>query len=140
MYIVPPAVYPDGRKYIKIGARSLEANVLHSVEDIASWFHTDGNKGIADEMKSLLKNLLPTIDFIDWQTKPCVLTDTPTGYPYIDRISEGVWVATGGNGFGAMAADELGRMSMKEVMQDRDNTYDFDLFKLQYKASHSPAR
>ena len=42
--------------------------------------------------------------------RPCAVTWTKTGMPYIDAAGPGVTVLTGGNGAAAKCGDELGRL------------------------------
>lgn len=43
--------------------------------------------------------------------KVCVTCETPTGFPYIDRITPTVTLAVAGNGWGATTAEEIGRLA-----------------------------
>lgn len=110
IYIVPPVQYPDGKFYIKIGSRSNQRRYFSSLEETITWFQGDGQTVNAAENRRVLEEILPDTHFLSWQVKPCILTDTPSLKPYIGQVSENLFVAVGGNGYGAKSSDELGRM------------------------------
>lgn len=41
----------------------------------------------------------------------CVTCETPTGLPYIDKVTPTVTLAVAGNGWGATTAEEIGRLA-----------------------------
>lgn len=43
--------------------------------------------------------------------KVCVTCETPTGLPYIDKVTPTVTLAVAGNGWGATTAEEIGRLA-----------------------------
>ena len=110
IYIVPPVQYPDGKFYIKIGSRSNQRRYFSSLEETITWFRGDGQTVTASENRRVLEEILPDTHFLSWQVKPCILTDTPSLKPYIGQVSNNLFVAIGGNGYGAKSSDELGRM------------------------------
>jgi sarcosine oxidase len=110
IYIVPPVQYPDGKFYIKIGSRSNQRRYFSSLEETITWFRGDGQTVNAAENRRVLEEILPDTHFLSWQVKPCILTDTPSLKPYIGLLSDNLFVAVGGNGYGAKSSDELGRM------------------------------
>ena len=58
---------------------------------------------------------------------------TPTGNPYIERIADRVGIAVGGNAWGVMTSDEIGRMAA-EMMRDVpwSGPLSTELFKARY--------
>ncbi|MBI1268713.1 MAG: FAD-dependent oxidoreductase [Cryomorphaceae bacterium] len=116
VYLCPPVLYPDGKWYIKVGAKSKNPRILSSEEEIRSWFIYSGSLAMARELKYYLERALPSLPLVSWKAKPCMLTDTPDRLPLIQELSSGIYVATGGNGYGAMASDELGRMAVSLML------------------------
>jgi sarcosine oxidase len=110
IYWNPPAEYPDGVRRIKIGG-NLAAFVPLEQDQLVDWFHSDGNPDEVDSLSVNLRALLPDADFGPLTSKPCVITGTVTGYPYIGWIDEGIAVARGGNGSSAKSSDEVGRIA-----------------------------
>jgi sarcosine oxidase len=110
IYWNPPIEYPDGVARMKIGG-NLKGFVPLEQDQLVDWFHTDGNPVEADCLTNNLRTLLPDADFGPVSTKPCVITGTATGYPYIGWIDDGIAVARGGNGSSAKSSDELGRIA-----------------------------
>lgn len=58
------------------------------------------------------------------KTITCITTETPTGQYYCDLITPTIGVASGGNGGGAMVADEIGRTAAKMILK---GAWDSDL-------------
>jgi sarcosine oxidase len=134
VYIVPPAQYPDGNYYIKMGGNREEHQSFTSLEEINEWFHSDGGQeGIAAYQK-LIQEILPTLKVEQWISKPCVITDTVTDKPYIDIVEEGIYIATGGCGAGAKSSDELGRLAALCAQGQHDPAYDKEVFNVVIKA------
>lgn len=129
IYIVPPVQYPDGKFYIKIGSRSNQRRYFSALEETITWFQGDGQTVTASENRRVLEEILPDTHFLSWQVKPCILTDTPSLKPYIGQVSNNLFVAIGGNGYGAKSSDELGRMGALTAMgRELDSIYaDYDL-------------
>lgn len=129
IYIVPPVQYPDGKVYIKIGSRSNQRRYVSTLEETITWFQGDGQTVTASENRRVLEEILPDTHFLSWQVKPCILTDTPTLKPYIGQVSGNLFVAVGGNGYGAKSSDELGRMgALTATGRELDSIYaDYDL-------------
>ena len=129
IYIVPPVQYPDGKIYIKIGSRSNQRRYFSTLEETINWFRSDAQTVTASENRRVLEEILPEVQFLSWQVKPCILTDTPSLKPYIGPVSENLFVAVGGNGYGAKSSDELGRMGAVTALgKALDSEYaDYDL-------------
>ena len=110
IYWVPPVMYPDGRRCLKIGGALRHHHWLEP-SDLVDWFHSDGSSEEAEALEHTLRSLLPDTRFTSMATAPCVITGTPTGHPYIGWINDHVAVAIGGNGSAAKSSDELGRLA-----------------------------
>lgn len=111
IYWVPPVEYPDGRVMLKIGGDMPTAPIVEREDEITAWFHAGGSTVEADALQQVLRSLLPEADFRAWDHKPCVITYTVTGLPYIDTIDDGVVAALGACGAGAKSSDEIGRLA-----------------------------
>ncbi len=110
-YSVPPLVYPDGKIYLKIGAMLRNPTYLHTAAEIQAWFHGDGDLAERDALRQVLLTMVPGLDGLSFQSKPCVMTYTAHDYPYIGQIDDTVYVAAGGCGSAAKSSNELGRIA-----------------------------
>ncbi|KFM83517.1 hypothetical protein X975_07038, partial [Stegodyphus mimosarum] len=61
----------------------------------------------------------------------CVTCDSPSGLPYIDRVTPTVTVAVVGNGKGAKFSDEVGRIAAHLSVTGK---WDSELMQSQFKA------
>lgn len=115
--VMSPLQYPDGRWYLKCAGRSLLDNPLDSADAIARWVRTGGRQDDIRESLDLLSELLPGKTLGPAHTRPCMVCETPTGLPYIDRVDERTVVAIEGER-GVMAADEIGRLAAGVALLD----------------------
>lgn len=111
IYWVPPVRYPDGRLCLKIGGSLIADPKLASDEELVSWFQGNGNPDEIEALTETLRALLPDAAITSVTTSPCVITNTPTGYPYVGWLDDGLAVAIGGNGEAAKSSDEIGRLA-----------------------------
>lgn len=111
VYVVPPVRYPDGRYYIKMGGSSVSASVLATSEAKHAWMSGAAADRELPVMREILTTILPTVEFESFEMKPCLITDTPSGLPYIDSIGDDLYVAVGGNGHAAKSADAIGALA-----------------------------
>lgn len=111
IYWVPPVEYPDGRVMLKIGGNSTPLITAENQADIAAWFRAGGSEAEARALQEVLVALLPDAEITAWDHKPCVVTNTPSGLPFIDVVDEGVVIALGACGAGAKSSDEIGRLA-----------------------------
>jgi len=111
IYWVPPVRYPDGRLCLKIGGSLAADPKVAGDEELVSWFHGNGDPAEAEALTNSLRGLLPGADITSVTTAPCVITNTPTGHPYIGWLDDGLAVAIGGNGEAAKSSDEIGRLA-----------------------------
>jgi len=111
IYWVPPVPFPNGSLYLKIGGDSLPMHTADSVNDIAPWFAGGGSQAEAAALQETLQTLLPTAQISSVEYKPCVVTYTKSGLPYIGAVEDRVTVALGGCGASAKSSDEIGRLA-----------------------------
>ncbi|WP_420625564.1 NAD(P)/FAD-dependent oxidoreductase [Candidatus Poriferisodalis sp.] len=111
VYWVPPVQFPDGRTMLKIGGYDRSVGRATNPADIVDWFRSGGSPTEADGLEDRLRALLPDRAIRSRDMKPCVVTDTPHGLPWIDWIDDRVAVAIGGCGSAAKSADEVGRLA-----------------------------
>ena len=136
IYACPPVLYPDDKKYIKIGGTEWKPYSQSSPEDFAKWFHSDGRPIETKSLQEILVELLPKTSFKSFSRKSCIVTYTAHNYPYIAKVDSKsemeaqVFVCTGGCGAAAKSSDEIGRIGALLVSNGTWN-YDMDehLFK-----------
>ncbi|MDG2111707.1 MAG: FAD-dependent oxidoreductase [Actinomycetota bacterium] len=122
IYWVPPVRYPDGRVALKIGGSMAGSSPVEQGE-LTEWFRGEGDGEEIDALRITMQALLPGTEVTSWGHKPCVVTNTPSGYPYIGFVDAaggdtGVAVAIGGNGSAAKSSDELGRLAASLFADD----------------------
>lgn len=110
-YILPPVKYPDGRYYIKIGADHDKDVPASTVEEYDTYMSGAGSRRTAAELHDLLSQLMPDLKDSAGRSKPCLLTYTKHGNPYIDEVSPGWFVAAGGCGKSAKSSDRIGLLA-----------------------------
>ncbi len=121
-YILPPLLYPDGRRYLKLGGDPHDTR-LNTPEAISNWFRSTGSDEAADYLQGLLLSLIPDLQFRQRHQATCVTTYTASGYPYVDRVSDRIAVCTGGNGAGAKCSNEVGRLGAEAVLGNCDDRF-----------------
>jgi len=141
LYMLPPVEYPDGKLYIKLGtsgdADEIAPATQHFLDttesdaDLVEWFHSDGHLDIVEILKSAVHRMIPNLKAVSYESVPCLLTYTDHGNPYVDKLSDGIYVATGGNGSGAKSSDEIGRLGAVLCATD---TWDSDLNQDDFRA------
>ena len=112
VYVVPPVLYPDGRWYLKIGGEWSPGPLLADEASRLAWMRgtdADARMGL---MREVVDELLPDVPFVSFAMKPCVITDTATGLPFIGIVGDGRVVARGGNGHAAKSADAIGSLAV----------------------------
>jgi sarcosine oxidase len=123
-YSVPPAQYPDGHIYLKIGGQLPDIQPLQTEAEIKQWFKQGGSQHEADLLQAVLFDMVPNLQAERIVTKPCVVTDTAHGYPYIDTIEDGrIVVAAGGNGAAAKSSNEIGRLASLLARGEWDDAF-----------------
>ncbi|KAF8795754.1 Monomeric sarcosine oxidase like protein [Argiope bruennichi] len=111
-YILPPIKYPDGQYYLKFGKLRAQEDddELKTLEELREWYLSDGDSEIETYIQFII-DLIPGLNFNSLSRRTCVTCNTPSGLPYIDRVSPTVTVAVAGNGKGAKFSDEVGRIA-----------------------------
>ncbi len=110
-YFVPPTDYPDGSTRLKLGATMHRTIELPTVDGRRTWMRGSAHAEELPALRGLVEGLVPGIDAERWETRPCMITETPTGLPYLDIIDEGLVIAAGGNGFAAKSSDAIGALA-----------------------------
>ncbi len=129
IYALPPIPYPDGKVYLKIGGTLFQPVYRQGHDELVAWFQGPGNPQETDALKDVLQGLIPGLRARSWQTRPCVVTYTAHGHPYIDvLVRDGagdgqIFVAAGGCGAAAKSSNEIGRVAALLVTEGRW-TYD----------------
>lgn len=118
--VMSPLRYPDGKWYIKVSGNSLLGNPLATADEIATWVRTGGRQEDIDDTMALLAELVPGQEFGPAHTRPCLVCETPSGLPVIDRVDDRTVIAIEGER-GAMAADEIGRLTADLTLTGRWN-------------------
>jgi sarcosine oxidase len=111
VYVVPPTRYPDGHFYVKMGGSNAAAVPLRSADEMREWMAGGAADGQLPVMESILRALLPGVSFEGFTMKPCLITDTIHGLPFVDQVEDGLFVAAGGNGHAAKSADAIGALA-----------------------------
>ncbi|MEM9652816.1 MAG: FAD-dependent oxidoreductase [Actinomycetota bacterium] len=134
VYVNPPMTYPDGKTYIKIGGSQPHATTIEDTDGINRWMSREVEPHSLGLLRDVLVSLLPDVSFVGWQAKPCIITDTPTGLPYIDRLESGITVAFAGNGHAAKSADAVGAIAAQLALTGDwpDDELDESLFQAQF--------
>ena len=66
----------------------------------------------------------------------CVVTETKTDRPYIDKINAQLGVAIGGNGYAAKSSDEIGRLAAAMMTGSWDSQIPEENFRLVLRKQH----
>jgi sarcosine oxidase len=134
IYSLPPIRYPDGKIYIKIGGTLHTPNLVASAAAIKHWFHGDGDAREATALQGVLFDLLPGLQAESIHSRPCVVTYTEHGRPYIGQAAPNLYVVTGGCGAAAKSSDEIGRIGALLAAHNGAWSYDLppELFTLCY--------
>jgi sarcosine oxidase len=110
VYTTPPTRFADGRWRLKIGGPMHEPVVLHSTDEMRAWFHTTGNPEEIEALAGSLQAIVPDLDALNWNSKPCVVSYTTHDHPYIAQVDDDLFVCTGGCGAAAKSSDAVGRL------------------------------
>lgn len=116
--VTPPRRYPDGRWYLKCAGGELVDHPLADAEEIAAWVRSGGSASEVDFFRDLVAEVLPGVRVSGAVTKPCLPSFNASGLPYVDRVADGLVLATEGER-GVMMADEIGRLAAGLAGQDR---------------------
>jgi sarcosine oxidase len=118
LYMAPPIRYPNGDWFIKMGCDTFADRDLKTAGEMNDWMRSGASDVAKDEMAAALYGLITDLELVSVSSKRCLITYTSTRRPMIDRIDEGLFVVTGGNGMGAKASDAIGALAAKLVADD----------------------
>lgn len=110
IYVVPPVLYPDGHWYLKMGANTSADEFLGDASQIAHWMRAGDTSRQAAALTRAIRDMVPAGGFDAFIPKRCLITYTPGGRPYVDRVGPGLYVAAAGNGVGAKSSDAVGAL------------------------------
>ena len=113
IYAIQPLLYPDGKYYLKIGANFIDDQFLTTLEEIKDWFCAPPLPHQYEVLKQIALELFPTVEFLSFQIKHCIIEYTQSRRPLIANIGREQYVCTGGNGYGAMCSDAMGQLGAK---------------------------
>ena len=119
LYQVPPTRYPDATIGLKLGATLREWEPLADGTARRAWMAGRDHERWLPELRSLVEDLVPGVRAEAWTTKPCMITDTPSGLPTVDHVDDGLVVAAGGNGYAAKSADAIGALAATLLREGR---------------------
>jgi glycine/D-amino acid oxidase-like deaminating enzyme len=103
-----------------MGANTVIDEFVETLEEINGWYRAGESDVMLGEMRTVTLVLFPGLRADSGHTHRCVITRTAHKRPYIDVVVPGrVYVAVGGNGQGAKAADEVGRLAARLVVDGR---------------------
>lgn len=111
IYLVQPVQYSDGNFYIKMGSNYPGDTFFTNLNEIQHWFRTEVGNDHLETMEKALVKIIPKLAIEECVLKKCIVAFTKHGKPYIGKADEGLYFATGGNGYSAMCCDALGKIS-----------------------------
>ena len=118
-YLVPPTDYPDGTVRVKLGATR---RVHHELPDAAArraWMRGTEHTNEMADLRSLVEAVLPGVRATAWETRPCLITETPTRRPYVEEVAPGLVLAAGGNGYAAKSGPAIGALAATLLREGR---------------------
>lgn len=117
-YILPPARYPDGHWYIKIGGGP-RAKRIDSRQELDEWYAGSGDPVLGAHLRARLEQLVPVTQGAPSTTKPCAILVTESALPLITRIQPRATLVTGCNGHAAKSGDEIGSSAAELILRSR---------------------
>ncbi|MFM2308999.1 MAG: putative sarcosine oxidase [Chloroflexota bacterium] len=115
-YLTPPVKYPDGKWYLKLGSNSTEDVFFSSAGQIRQWVTGDVPSATHTAQRALIQSLFRGIDWLGFQSVPCIITRTPSGVPEITKVHERVATMVGCNGSLAKSSDAVGRVLVDTLL------------------------
>jgi len=109
--LMPPIRYDDGRTILKTMDGYYGPRPLQGYEELGNWNRGNGHEDHHPDLQRALREVFPSLSVRSTEFKPCLITDTPSHFPYIDMLDERIGVAAGGNGKSAKSSDEIGRLA-----------------------------
>jgi sarcosine oxidase len=111
--------YPDGRTWLKLGANLPGDRTLNGLDDLQAWFRGGDTRAQEATLADLVGRLFPGHTLRGTHAHRCAITRTPSGLPIVGEVAPGWFVGVGGNGYGAMASEGLGRALAARVLDGR---------------------
>ena len=115
-YLTPPVLYPDGKWYLKLGSNSIHDVFLESPEQIRQWVVSGDQTATHHAQIALIRSLFGGIDWLSFQSMPCIITRTPSGVPEVTKVHERVATMVGCNGSLAKSSDAIGRVLVDTLL------------------------
>ncbi len=109
--LMPPFRYDDGRTVLKTMDGYYGPRPLQGYDELGDWNRGNGHEDHHPTLQRALHEVFPSLSIRTTEFKPCLITDTPSHFPYIDMLDERIGVAAGGNGKSAKSSDEIGRIA-----------------------------
>lgn len=135
-YMLPPIRYPDEQIYVKLGCNTVSDQNLSDLAAMREWIMSGDSNVKKDAIKAMLLSIIPNLNAESFETRRCLVTYTPQGYPFIDAVSEQVFVAVAGNGSAAKSSDAIGALAARLVQAGRwEDGLDAGGFKVSYKSA-----
>lgn len=123
-YILPPACYPDGKHYLKIGSSLDIEDPLESAAAAAGWFRTSGNPAVAKYLEAIVRGIFPAIKPLSTQANTCVNAYASGKLPYIGKMpGDNIYLLAGMNGGSAKSSDEYGFIAA-QMLRHEEWCYD----------------
>jgi sarcosine oxidase len=134
VYLLPPVSYPDGKIYLKLGANTIADRYVEILSEICDWYRAGDSAVMLPQLQRALLEMMPNVQVSSWHTHRCVITRTAHGYPYLDTlVPDKIYVAVGGNGQAAQAADAIGQIAAELVSHDAwQDALDPTLFQVRF--------
>ncbi len=132
-YMIPAVEFPDGKQYLKFGL-SAPMTIVANFDELNEFFQLGGSEIAANLYLETLKHVMPSVAPQSHFHKPCVVSVTPSHYPYIDEVEPNVYVAAFGNAAMAKSSDEFGRLTARLV--ETGNWDDGDILAEDMKATY----
>lgn len=119
IYALPPIRYPDGNLHLKMGFTFHQPRLFTTQDSLRQWYKGPGESEHREAMIDILSTLVPNLQVEGVHTRPCAVTYTAHGYPYIAAVADELYVAVGGCGAAAKSSPEIGRVAAMLVEKER---------------------
>ena len=131
-YLVPPTDYPDGTVRVKLGATRRVHQELPDAAARRAWMRGTEHTIELGDLRGLVEAVLPGVRATAWETRPCLITETPTHRPYVAEVAPGLVLAAGGNGYAAKSGLAIGALAATLLREGRwtDAVLDADRFRV----------
>ena len=131
--LMPPIRYADGRTILKTMDGYYGPAPLEGQPAIRDWMLSDGHADHHETLRRALREVYPSLAVRSTRFRPCLIADTPSRYPYIDMLDDGLGVVAGGNGKSAKSSDEIGRLAARMIRRGSwDSSLPHSVFAARY--------